>query len=134
MRKRLPILDTNIIIRYLTEDDVKQAQRVELLFRKIATPKLEIPDVVIVEIAYVLLSYYKLTKEDVVEKINVLVDFKKFKTNKKLIKKTLDFYKNNNISFVDSYISALVFYKKNEFLFTFDKALLKIKDIKAISP
>ena len=134
MQKRLPVLDTNIIIRYLTEDDVKQAQKVELLLKKTSTQKFEIPDVVIVEIVYVLLSFYNLTKDEVVEEINVLVDFNKFKTNKKVIKKTLEFFKNNNISFIDSYVSALVFYKKNEFLYTFYKTLLKIRGIKAISP
>ncbi len=134
MQKKPPALDTNIIIRFLTEDDVRQTEKVDLLLKKASNQELEIPDVIIVEIVYVLLSFYNLTKKEVIEKINALVDFNKFKTNKKLIKKTLEFFQNNNISFVDSYICALVFYKKNEFLYTFDKEILKMKDIKTVSP
>lgn len=125
MRKKLFLLDTNILVRFLTEDDKELADRAEKIFQEAQDSSLEIPDLVIAEIVYVLLSFYKFPKEEVIEKIDLLLDFEKFKTNKKVFKKTLEFFQKNNISFIDAYLWALVSLGKNQKLYTFDKNLEK---------
>lgn len=134
MRKKIPVLDTNIIIRFLTTDNKTQAEKIEILLKQSLPHSLEIPDVVIMEIVYVLISYYNLSKDDVIEKITQLVDFDKFKIHKKLIKKALELFQIHNIFFVDAYLCALVSTNKNESLYSFDKRLLTIKDVKVINP
>lgn len=126
MQKKLSLLDTSIIVRFLTGDDKELADRAEKLFQEAENSSLEIPDLVVAETVYVLLSFYKFSKEEVIEKIDLLLDFEKFKTNKKVFKKTLEFFKENNISFVDAYLSALVSLSKNQKLYTFDKNLEKM--------
>ena len=134
MKKKLPLLDTNVIVRFLTSDSKEQAERAEKLFQSSPKKGLEIPDLVIAEIAYVLLSFYELPKEEVIEKINALIDFDKFKTNRKIIKKTLEFFGEYNTSFVDAYLCSLVFYNKNRFVYSFDRNLLHMKGIRAQIP
>ncbi len=134
MRKKIPVLDTNIIIRFLTADNKLQTEKIESLFKKCDKHSLEIPDVVIMEIVYVLLSHYHLSKKDTIEKITQLVDFDRFKVHKKLIKKTLELFQIYNISFVDAYLCARVSINKNESLYSFDKRLLTIKNVKVINP
>lgn len=134
MKKKLPLLDTNVIVRFLTSDSKEQAERAEKLFQSSSKKSLEIPDLVIAEIAYVLLSFYRLPKEEVIEKIHALIDFDKFKTNKKIIKKTLELFKEYNISFVDAYLCSLVFHNKNKFVFSFDRNLLRMKEIRTQTP
>lgn len=134
MINKRPLLDTNIIIRFLTNDPPNQAEKVEKLFSQVSSSSLEIPDVVIFEIVYVLLSFYQLSKEEVIEKIYSLINFEKIKTNKKLIKKTLEIFKNYPISFIDAYLCALIFLKKHPFIYSFDKKLKKIKGIKIKEP
>lgn len=134
MINKRPLLDTNIIIRFLTNDPPNQAEKIEKLFSQASSSSLEIPDVVIFEIVYVLLSFYQLSKEEVIEKIYSLINFEKIKTNKKLIKKTLEIFKNYPISFIDAYLCALIFLKKHPFIYSFDKKLKKIKGIKIKEP
>jgi len=134
MLKKRPILDTNVIIRFLTNDSPQQADKVVKLLEEAGITSLEIPDVVIAEIIYVLLSFFKLNKEEVIEKIAQLIEFEKIKTNKKLIKKALEFYQNNSISFVDAYLCSLITNNKNSFIYSLDKVLQQVKGIKIQSP
>ena len=132
MLKKRPIVDTNIIIRFLTNDPPQLANKVEQLLKESPPDNLEIPDIVIAEIVYVLLSFYQIDKEQVIEKITWLINFDKIKANKKILKKTLEFYKNYPISFIDAYLCSLVTNNKNSFIYSFDKALQKIKEAKII--
>jgi len=134
MTKKIPVLDTNVLIRFLTSDNKKQADQSEKLFKSANKRSLEIPDLIIAEIVYILLSYYNLSKEEVINKISILVEFEKFKINKKIIKKTLSYFKEANISFVDAYLCSLVYCGKNNLLYSFDRQLLKKQEIKVIAP
>ena len=132
--KKLPTLDTNLIVRFLTQDSVEQASRVRRLLGDSPKNSLEISDLVLAEIIYVLLSVYELSKEDVVEKISLLIELESIKCNKNLIRKSLDLFKSNSISFVDAYLGAAVLSGKSDVLFTFDKRLLKVLNANAVEP
>ena len=134
MPKKRPLLDTNVIIRFLTNDSPREADKVEKLLKEAKTNSLEIPDIVIAEILYVLLSFYQIDKSEAIEKIAQLIEFEKIKINKKIIKKALEIYKNYPLSFVDAYLCSLVANNKNSFIYTFDKNLHKIKETKSKSP
>lgn len=134
MTNKKPLIDTNIIIRFLINDPPEQAKKIEKLFTQSSSSSLEIPDAIIIEIVYVLLSFYQMSKEEVIEKIYYLINFEKFKTNKKLIKKTLEIFKKYSISFIDAYLCALVLLKKHPFLYSFDKKLKKVREIKIKEP
>lgn len=133
-RKKKPALDTNTIIRFLTRDIKIQAVKVRSLLEHAQTRSLEIPDLIIAEIVYVLESNYELSKSEIVDKLSLLIKFKAIKTNQKILMRALDFYLNNNLSFPDAYLCSLVYFRKNPFLYTFDKHLLKLKNIKSQQP
>lgn len=127
------ILDTNILIRYLTNDTPEQTKRIEKLFIHAKDKSLIIPDVILIEIVYVLLSYYELNRRHVIEKITAIITFEKFKINTLLIQKTLEIFEINPISFVDAYLLALTITNDNT-LYTFDKKLLSVSQKRAIEP
>lgn len=127
MAKNNPLLDTNLIIRFLTGDDRLQADKVEKLLMSKEISTLEIPDLVFAEIIYVLLSVYGLSKRDVAEKMCLLTEFKKIKCNKKTLKTALEIFKDNLISFIDAYLLALAKGGKNPYIYSFDKRLLKVE-------
>ncbi|MBI2620936.1 PIN domain-containing protein [candidate division WWE3 bacterium] len=131
--KKLPVLDANIIIRFLTGDSPGQANKVEKLLSSSPKNSFSLPDLVVVEISYVLLSLYKLSKEDVIEKLEMLIAVESIKCNKALIRRSLDIFKDNSISFVDAYLCAEVLIKNN-LLYTFDKRLTKVLRDKATEP
>jgi predicted nucleic-acid-binding protein len=132
--KRLPILDTNLIIRFLTGDSVVQARKVRDLLKNSSKGSLEISDVVLAEIVYVLTSVYGLSRADIVEKISLLIELDSIACNKRLLRKTLDLFNSFPISFIDAYLSALVLTEKNTRLYTFDRKLLKILSKGALEP
>ena len=134
MPKKIPVLDTNVIIRFLTSDSPLQAEKVEDLLKKSEVGSLVIPDLIVAEIVYVLLSFYDLPKEEVVVKLGALLDYAKFKTNKKLLKKTIEVFSENNISFSDAYLCALNLIGKHPYIYTFDKKLEKIEKVIVRTP
>ena len=134
MKKSLPILDTNILVRFLVEDVVTQVELIEELFKNADKDSLVIPDLVFAETVWVLQSFYKKEKTEVIEKMKILAEDEKFKLNRKLIKETLDIYSLENISFVDAYLCALVLVKENEFIYSFDQRLKKIAGVKIKEP
>lgn len=128
------ILDTNILIRFLVNDPKKQASTVEDLFQRAENKSLVIPDVVLVETVFVLLSFYELSKEEMIEKLSSLIVYIKFDLHKTLFQKTLELYSKYPISFVDAYVGAASNTKPTRTIYTFDKRLLNIKEIKALKP
>jgi len=129
-----PVLDTNILIRFLISDNKEQTFKIRKLFLKSPKKNLEIPDLVIAEVIYVLLSFYKIPKAEIVDKIASLIDSQIFVINEKIIKTALDIFKKENISFVDAYLCSLVVNGENSLLYTFDLKLLSNKEIKSQTP
>jgi len=69
------LVDTNIFLRFLTNDDPIKAKKAEALFKAAVNGKqrLRTSLLVIAEIAWTLESFYELPKEDIANKIFVLV-------------------------------------------------------------
>ncbi len=130
MKKKTKLLDTNIIIRFLTKDSPSQAEKIENLFKKAKKEELEIPDFILTEIVWVLLSFYKVKKDEVIEKLEGILSFEKFKLNRAVLKKAIDIYRNYNISFVDAYLCALAIKGDYPKVYSFDKRLKKIEGVK----
>lgn len=134
MKKNKYILDTNILIRFFTNEPEDQAKAIETFFLKATKKSLIIPDVVIVETVFVLLSFYELPKKEIIEKITSLIHFEKFDVHVSLFQKTLELYSQYSISFVDAYVGALSISKPGYITCTFDKKLLHIDTIKSVQP
>ena len=68
-------LDTNIFLRYLTNDDPEKADRVEQLLRKAASGKIVLvtTELVIAEIVWVLESYYEVDKVLIAEQVRAIL-------------------------------------------------------------
>jgi predicted nucleic-acid-binding protein len=123
------LLDSNILIRFLAQDDFEKSEQVEKLFKEARKQELQIPDFILTEIVWVLISFYKLRKDKVIEKLEGILSFKKFKINRLVLRKAIDIYRNYNISFVDAYLCALGVSKKRG-IYSFDKKLRKTKGVK----
>lgn len=130
MRKSL--IDTNILIRFLTSDDPIQSDKAKRLFANAKKNEIVIPDFILAESVWVLLYIYKLSKPDILEKLESVLNFEKFEIKRPVLRQALDLYRQKNISFIDAYLGALSNNIKYKGLYTFDKALQKIKSIKIL--
>ena len=130
---RSNLLDTNLIIRFLTADDPKKAQAVKDL---ISSDKVFfLPDMAFAEIIWVLSSYYEFGREEIYEKIKSLLAFRKINCNRILLSQTLENYRNfNSLDFVDCYLAALMQTKKSKVLYSYDRDFDKVKELRRLEP
>lgn len=126
------LVDTNLIIRYLVQDDPKKTEAVEKLLKN-PREKLIIPDITFAEIVWVLQSFYGVHKDEVIEKLAALMALESIKVNKSIIQKTLENYLNYPINFVDAYQAAYAQVKRLD-IYSYDKDFDKIKEIKRYEP
>lgn len=122
-KNKIKLIDTNVIVRFLTRDDPKLTKKAEKILKNAESGQLEIPDFILTEIVWLLLSYYKIEKEEVIEKLEGMLAFDKFKLNRKVLREAVDIYRDNNISFVDAYLLAKG-EQNNQKVISFDKKVL----------
>lgn len=127
------LLDANLALRYFLNDLPEQAKAVEELVKKTEV-KLVLTDLVVAEIVWVFQSTYKLERFDIANKIKALINLKCIESNKTLLEKTLIYYVEYNISFIDAYLAAFNEQYKLEGIYSFDKGLDKIKGVKRFKP
>lgn len=127
------LVDTNLIIRFLIKDNFTQFEAAQKIFSS-SNEKLILPDLVLAEVVWTLLSVYKLGKQEVVEKLLKLLELKNLIANFHLLVNSLLIYRDHNISFVDAYLAAYAELEKLEGIYSFDKDLDKIKEVKRLEP
>jgi len=113
-------LDTNYIVRFLTEDIKVQAQIAKKIIEK---DKIYIANIVLAETVYILETHYKANKNELCDILISLVKQSNISTSS-FVHLALNIYKSENISFYDSLLVAEVLNSKSQ-LRSFDKKLLK---------
>lgn len=99
-------VDTNVFLRFLTNDDPAKAKRAETLFRDAVRGKISLATslLVIAEIIWTLESFYKLDKPDIAAKVEKILNTPNLDCPEApLIFMALDLYVHENIDFVDAY-------------------------------
>lgn len=126
------LIDTNLIIRFLVNDDLKKVSRVEKLLKDKNNQNILL-DPVVAEIIWVLSSYYNLDKSDVVEKIRALIHIDTIECNAFLLNRALTLWQDYNISYIDSYLAA-VSELGNITLYTYDQNFKSMSSINTKEP
>ncbi len=99
-------VDTNVFLRFLTNDDPAKAKRAETLFRDATRGKIQLATslLVIAEIIWTLESFYKLEKSDIAAKVEKILNTPNLECPETpLLFMALDLYVHANIDFVDAY-------------------------------
>ena len=131
-------VDTNLFIRYLTDDDPEKADRVETLLGEASEGRVRLvtADLVLVELVWVLESSYDLKPVEIAPMIRSILATSGMEViNGALLAKALDHYEGNNIDIVDGYIAALMEKLNITDVYSFDrKHLSRLKSLKRIEP
>lgn len=126
------LIDTNLIIRFLVNDDPKKVERVEKLLKDKNNTNILL-DTVVAEIIWVLSSYYSLEKQEVIEKARALIHVDSIECNEVLINRSLTLWEENNISYIDAYLAAVA-ELGNIQLYSYDKKFNSISSITVKEP
>jgi predicted nucleic-acid-binding protein len=103
-------IDTNILVRYFTQDNLEQAQIVEQIIDNYATSpnSLFINNIVMCELIWVLESGYKYSKEAISAVIKQMLSTEEFAfENQELLWLALNQYNQNKLDFSDALIGAI---------------------------
>ena len=123
-------LDTNLLVRFLIADDVKQAKKVRQLFKKAEKNKSElfVTLLVIIELIWVLESVYDIARKDIVAVINDMLEMPIFKfEHQSTLYEFTNTAKANKIDLSDLLISLSAKTLKCETTLTFDKKASKFE-------
>jgi predicted nucleic-acid-binding protein len=117
-------VDTNLFIRYLTNDDKQKADRVEKLLDTAKDGKIQLvtTEMVIAEVVWVLESSYNLSAIAVAPLIRGILATPGLEViNGSLVACALEYYEKQNIDFIDGYIAAVMEKQGITDLYSFDK-------------
>jgi predicted nucleic acid-binding protein len=131
MPARSPLLDTNVIVRYLVEDP----ERVPVPFRGVFTffPKVEsgevtveLPELVLFEAFYVLTRLYHVPQREAARTLAAVVAFQGLiMRDKSLIHACLHTLQTHPLGLVDAYLLALAKKRRIRRIYSFDKELAR---------
>lgn len=122
------IADTNVFLRFLTNDIPAQAQQIEKRFKQAEQRKfiIVILHITIIEILFHLEKWYKLSKKDAVEKVVQIITPSWIEIGSKdAILEALGIYAEKSIDFVDL-ITWMVAKSKDAKILSFDKHFDKL--------
>ena len=120
-----PFIDTDVIIRFLTGDDLDKQVAATALFEQVEQGLLSIqaPDTVIADSVYVLSSprLYHLTRNEVQELLTALVNLSHFQIQNRLaVLRALELYGRTKLDFGDTLILASMEQQHSHILYSYD--------------
>jgi len=130
-------IDTNVFLRYLAKDDLAKYERCREMFKKALEGEIAVSTsgMVIAELIWTLLSYYKVPKAEVIEKVSVIVGTENlFIPDKDVLADALVLYAMKNIDFIDAYNAVFMKYHGLHEIYSYDEDFETIEDIEGKEP
>lgn len=121
-------LDTNVLVRFLVQDDNKQVKVVNQLFEKAEIEKknLYVTQLVVLELIWVLESVYKVPRNAILHSLNELLSMPVLNFEKQAILRAfITSASNNNFDLSDLLIGQAAISADCETTLTFDKKAAK---------
>lgn len=117
--------DTNLFLRYLTNDVPAQADAVEALLQRAAAQEITLVtnSLVVAEIVWTLESFYKLPRTAVQEKVFAILNTPGLEVaDADLVLQGIDDYIENNVDFIDAYNGAWLLAQGLTSAYSFDRS------------
>ena len=130
------LVDTNILLRFLTGEPVGQAAAARKLFADAAAGGvvLDVSPVIVAETIYTLLSFYEVERKEAVEKLALLLRQPGLKLRQETqLLSALERLRATNVGFADAFLAAGGA-EENVAVASFDRDLDKFTDVKRFEP
>lgn len=122
----MEVVDTNVIIRFLVGDNLKQQQQAVQWFSEAEAGKrkLRIKPIVVAEATFVLESFYKKSRQEIADAFEVFLSQRWMQVDEREVLLSIWPLYKQKLHFVDSYLIASARVGQDTVL-SFDQALLK---------
>ncbi len=130
-------IDTNLFLRYLTDDIPHQAEAVERLLRRAAQGEIVLVtnSIVMAEIVWVLETVYHLPRRSIAERVLAILNTPGLEVvDGEIILQAVVWYAELNIDFADAYNGAWMLSNDIESVYTFDRHLSRLPGVTSIAP
>jgi predicted nucleic acid-binding protein len=130
------LVDTNILLRFLTGEPHKQASAVRRFFNQAEEQGgvLEISPVVVAETIYTLRSFYEVDREEAITKVQALLRHRCLRVRDEAqVFSALERIRTANVGFADAFLAAGGA-AENVPVLSFDRDLDKFKDVQRVEP
>ena len=126
-RKKGPLIDTNVILRYLLEDLPEQSEASARFMENLGRgEEAYIHDVVIAEVIWTLEKFYKVPRSKIRDVVSELLSIRGIVlSNKGVLLRALQLYADKKIDFLDALLASLVLEDEVEVV-TFDKDFRRV--------
>jgi len=124
MKPERVFVDTNLFLRFLTNDVPTQADAVESLLHRAAAGEIKLitNPLVIAEIVWTLESFYRLTKTSIQEKVLAILNTPGLEVaDGDRILQAIAWYADQNVDFADAYNAAWLLDQGMTVAYTFDR-------------
>lgn len=137
MAETLPFLDTNILLRHLTQDHPDHSPRATAYLARIEAGEFRVrtAETVVFEAVFTLQRHYKVPKariRDLVLPIVLLPGI--VLVGKQRLRKVFDLYVDHNVSFIDAYHVALMRRSGIQEIVSFDEDYDRMAGIRRVEP
>ncbi len=130
--------DTNLFLRFLTNDIPEQADAVESLLHQAAIGKLTLVtnSIVLAEIVWALESFYHLPKTDIKDKVLAILNTSGLEIiEDDLVMQSVSWYAEKNVDFADAFNAAWLLKQGMTIACTFDrKHFARFEGVKLLAP
>jgi predicted nucleic-acid-binding protein len=131
----MPSLDTNVLVRWLVEDDDRQAARAQGLFESARADQtmLFVPSTVILELEWVLRSRYQFDKATVLGTFNALLETQELEfQDEAALERALHLYRLGAAEFADCLHAGLCASADRARLLTFDERAARLPHVELL--
>jgi predicted nucleic acid-binding protein len=118
------LIDTNVLVRFLTGENQGKYRSLHAFFLALETGRVkgEIKHLVFFQTIFVLKSFYGVPKIEIIDALKRLFAFKGVRIReKKLIVRTIDLWRENNLEIVDSFLVACLEGDARNTLYSYDR-------------
>ncbi|MDB5970267.1 MAG: PilT protein domain protein [Hydrocarboniphaga sp.] len=128
-------LDTNVLVRWLVDDDARQSRQVDALFKSAASRQalLFVPATVVLELEWVLRSRYAFEKADILLAMNALLETRELEFQAEpAIERALHSYRLGPADFADCLHAGLCAVDGRAPMLTFDGKAARLDNVELL--
>ena len=118
------LLDTNVLIRFLTSDKTQKFRGVYTLFESLEQGDLrvELKLIVLFQVVFVLKSFYSVPREDIATGMLSILEYKGIIVKeKKNVRRTIELWRDSKLDIVDCYLIACMEGDRQNILYSYDR-------------
>ena len=124
------LLDTNVLIRFLTSDKTQKFQGVYALFESLEQGDLqvELKLIVLFQVVFVLKSVYSVPREEITTGMLRILEYKGLIVKKRrIVRRMLELWHDSKLDIVDCYLIACLEGDRQNILYSYDRGFDKFK-------